>query len=270
MLVVLALLAVTLSPPLEQWKAEIEQIGGLTVVLTRVPADRMTSALPLALDLPRRALLEPITSQPGFVAQYRGAQAMTVNVLGENGAGRTSFVLINPKHAGSGHEEEAIIAHEFGHIWLKAQRYPAPAYQGGEAACLSVHTLDAVQHILIREEMEKRGMAWRRPWLRGLEAALLQMEQEPGAAQGIGRCQTLNQAVMWVDAELGAGDWPRKAAFLAALRRRFPIIVPAAEEISARLQKADVRDKSVHREMLFFVFERLKHLALAVPVPGIP
>jgi hypothetical protein len=145
---------------------------------------------------------------------------MTVNTITLNG--RVGFVLINPLHGrrgrgGTGRHRPP----NFGHIWLKAKRYPAPAYQGGESACLSVHALDAVQHILIRQEMERRGVAWKAPWFAGL-AALRQMEQTPGAAGGVGRCQTLSQVAMWVDVALGAGDWPGQPAFLAALRRRFP------------------------------------------------
>lgn len=245
-----------------EWQREIEQAGKIAVVLLRLPANSQTTVLNIPPETPRRELLTPYTDQSGFVSQFRGAQAMTVNAIGADG--RVSFVLINPLLAGSGAEEEAVIAHEFGHIWLKAKRYPAPAYTGGEAACLSVHSLDAVQHILIRGEMERRHVNWKTPWYTGLEAALRQMEGEPGAAAGVGRCQTLGQVAMWVDVALGAGDWPRRAAFLAAMRRRFPTIVPAAEEITEHLRGVEVADLAQHRAALGFVFERMKRLALSV------
>lgn len=257
------LCGVALPPALADWQREIEQLGKIAVVLLRLPANGQTTALHLPPETPRRELLEPYTGQIGFVSQYRGAQAMTVNAL--SAEGRVSFVLINPLLAGSGEAEEAVIAHEFGHIWLKAKRYPAPVYQGGEAACLSVHALDAVQHILIREEMERRGVAWKRPWFTGLAAALEQMDRSPGAAAGVGRCQTLSQAAMWVDVALGAGDWPGQGPFLSAMRRRFPVIVPAAEEITTYLRGEKVADPARHRTALGFVFERLKRLALTVP-----
>lgn len=254
---------VVLSPAMEQWQREIEQVGKIAVVLLRMPANAQTTVLNVPPETPSRDLLTPFTDQVGFVSQFRGAQAMTVNAIGADG--RVSFVLLNPLLAGSGAAEEAVIAHEFGHIWLKAKRYPAPAYGGGEAACLSVHALDAVQHILIREEMERRRVDWKTPWYSGLEAAVRQMESEPGAAAGVGRCQTLGQVAMWVDVALGAGDWPRRAAFFAAMRRRFPAIVPAAEEISEHLRQVDVREVASHRAALGFVFERMKRLALSVP-----
>ncbi len=254
---------VVLSPAMVEWQRAIEETGKITVVLLRLPANSQTTALSLPPETPRREMLAAYTDQSGFVSQYRGAQAMTVNTIGE--AGRVSFVLINPLLAGSGAAEEAVIAHEFGHIWLKAKRYPAPAYTGGEAACLSVHSLDAVQHILIREEMERRQVRWKEPWFLGLDAALRQMDGEPGAATGVSRCQTLGQVATWVDVALGAGDWPRRGAFLAAMRRRFPAMVPAAEEITEHLRKVEVADLARHRAALEFVFGRMKRLALSVP-----
>ncbi|MBZ2177082.1 MAG: hypothetical protein ACK58M_18860 [Acidobacteriota bacterium] len=254
---------VMLPPSLANWQQEIEQVGRIAVVLLRLPANGQTTVLDLPPETPRRELLAPYTSQPGFVSQYRGAQAMTVNTITADG--RVSFVLINPLLAGADEAEQAVIAHEFGHIWLKAKRYPAPAYQGGEAACLSIHALDAVQHILIRQEMERRGVAWKASWFAGLAAALRQMEQTPGAAGGVGRCQTLSQVAMWVDVALGAGDWPGQPAFLAALRRRFPVIVLASEEIASYLRGHPVADPAPHRAALEFVFARMKQLALTVP-----
>jgi hypothetical protein len=254
--------SVVLSPAMADWQREIERVGRIAVVLLRLPANSQTTVLTPPPETPRRDLLTPFTDQNGFVSQFKGAQAMTVNAIGTDG--RVSFVLINPLLAGSGAAEEAVIAHEFGHIWLKAKRHPAPAYTGGEAACLSVHSLDAVQHILIREEMERRRVDWKAPWYSGLEAALRQMESEPGAAAGVGRCQTLGQVAMWVDVALGAGDWPRRAAFLAAMRRRFPPIVPAAEEITEHLRGVEVADPARHRTALEFVFDRMKRLALSV------
>jgi hypothetical protein len=253
---------VVLSPAMAEWQRAIEDVGKISVVLLRLPANAQTTVLSLPPETPGREVLAAYTDQSGFVSQYRGAQAMTVNSIGTGG--RVSFVLINPLLAGEGVAEEAVIAHEFGHIWLKAKRYPAPAYTGGEAACLSVHALDAVQHILIREEMEQRRVAWKAPWFAGLEAALRQMESEPGAASGVSRCQTLGQVAMWVDVALGAGDWPRRGAFLAAMRRRFPAIVPAAEEITEHLRGVEVADPARHRTALEFVFGRMKRLALAV------
>ena len=260
----LLLATVSLAPSLASWKEAIEKTGKMAVVLLRLPANGETRVLALPRDLKERDALANYTDQPGFVSQYRGAQAMTVNYLGPKG--RMSFVLVNPEHAGTGAAEEAVIAHEFGHIWLKAQRYPAPAYVGGDSACLSVHALDAVQHILIREEMERRGVAWKAPWHTALGAALAQMESEPGAAARAGRCQTLGQAAMWIDVALGAGDWPRQRDFLAAMRRRFPEMVPVAEEITAYLGSAGVEDVARHREALTYVFGRMKRLALSVPL----
>jgi hypothetical protein len=70
---------------------------------------------------------------------------------------------------------------------------------------------------------------------------------------------------MWVDVALGAGDWPGQPAFLAALRRRFPVIVLASEEIASYLRGHPVADPAPHRAALEFVFARMKQLALTVP-----
>jgi hypothetical protein len=37
---------------------------------------------------------------------------------------------------------------------------------GGPSGCLSILSGDAVQHILIRNEMDRRNIPWREPWLR--------------------------------------------------------------------------------------------------------
>lgn len=258
----LAIFALTLSPPLAAWVEEIFQKGGIRVVLVRIPAEPETRSLAVPQDTPQRDLLEGYTSQPAFLDQFKRAEALTVNAISPSG--RVSFILVNPRHAGAGARQQAVIAHELGHIWLKALRYPAPVYAEGSAACLAVHAGDAVQHVLIRKEATRRGFDWRTPWFDSLDPALAQMESESGVAPAVSRCQTLAQTALWVDVALGAGDWSRQHAFLAVLKRRFPAASRAGASIAGELAPLPLEDKDVHAKALDTVFTQMKALALSI------
>jgi hypothetical protein len=113
----LLLAQVLLSGPLLLWQSAIEKKDVSKVVLLRVEAGRQPTEY--------RDVLSSFFMNPEFVAQYRNAQAMSINLKQPDKTLR--FVLINPTLAGTGAAEEAVIAHEFGHLWLKALHYPAPA-----------------------------------------------------------------------------------------------------------------------------------------------
>lgn len=253
-----ALLALLLTGPLEIWRLEIEKTGPQSVYLLQLEPGQAVPA-----DAPHKAVLEQFTENPNFQQQFANAQALSITYLGTEG--RLSFVLLNRKQTPP-EDEPYVIAHEFGHLWLKAQRYPAPVYQGGPSSCLSILTGDAVQHVLIRGEMDKRKMAWREPWVRSLTAALAALEtrEDPPVPD---RCQTIVQAVLWIDVSLGLtdGQWPERRRFLDLLSKRFPAIQPGAAELAGYLGKQDLAEKAEHRRALQTVFTRLKELGITPP-----
>ena len=162
------LLAFLLTGPLDEWRLEIEKTGPQTVYLLA-----MAPGAPVPAGTAHQAILEQFTDNPNFQQQFSKAQALSISYSGPEG--RLSFVLLNTKQTPA-EDEPYVIAHEFGHLWLKAQRYPAPAYLGGPSSCLSILAGDAVQHVLIREEMDRRKIAWREAWLRSLVSALEGLE----------------------------------------------------------------------------------------------
>jgi hypothetical protein len=252
------LLAVLLSGPLELWRLEIEKTGPQSVYLLRLSPNE-----PVPAATQHREILEQFTGNPNFQDQFKAAQALSITYHGPEG--RLSFVLINAQQTPA-EDEPYVIAHEFGHLWLKAQHYPAPAYFGGPSSCLSILAGDAVQHILIRQEMDQRNIPWREPWLRSLELALGAMDAQSSPAAPT-RCQAIAQAVLWIDVSLGITpqQWPARDRFLATLRSRFPIIHPVAPELAAAIQQENIRLKPDHHRALQLAFTRLKQMALTLP-----
>ncbi|MBL8242198.1 MAG: hypothetical protein JNM66_32530 [Bryobacterales bacterium] len=252
------LLALLLTGSLEQWRLEIEKTGPQTVYLLE-----MAPGAAVPEGTAHKAILEQFTENPNFQEQFAKAQALSITYQGPEG--RLSFVLLNTRQTPP-EDEPYVIAHEFGHLWLKAQRYPAPAYFGGPSSCLSILAGDAVQHVLIRAEMDKRNVAWRAPWLRSLQAAMGAMEaqREPVAPE---RCQAVAQAVLWIDVSLGLTNdqWPERERFLATLEKQFPVIQPAARELTAGLKKENLVMKPEHHRALQTVFTRLKQMAMTLP-----
>lgn len=253
-----ALLALLLTGPLEMWRLEIEKTGPQTVYLLALgPGD------PIPDGTEHESVIKQFTDNPNFQQQFANAQALSITYSGTEG--RLSFVLLNTKQTPP-EDEPYVIAHEFGHLWLKALHYPAPAYFGGPSSCLSILAGDAVQHVLIRREMDRRKIPWREPWLRSLTAALgaLEEQRDPAAPE---RCQAVAQAVLWIDVSLGLTDaqWPARARFLETLSTRFPSIQPVAAELAAELKRVDLVSKPGHQKALESAFTRLKRMALTLP-----
>lgn len=252
------LLALMLSGPLEIWRQEIEKAGPQTVYLLRLEPRQ-----PVPAGTANKAVLEQFTDNPNFQEQFARAQALSITYQGPEG--RLSFVLLNTLQTPP-EDEPYIIAHEFGHLWLKAQRYPAPSYMGGPSGCLSILSGDAVQHILIRNEMDRRNIPWREPWLRSLSAALDKMERQSDP-QAPDRCQAVAQAVLWIDVSLGltVAQWAERTRFLNTLSAQFPVIQPAATELAATLARSNLVPKPEHQQALQTVFTRLKQMAMTLP-----
>jgi hypothetical protein len=157
---------------------------------------------------------------------------------------------------------EALLGHEFGHAWIQAQGYATPVFVANQWACVAVHTGDVAQHVLIRAEMDRRGMEYRKFWYAGLEGSIPGMEKDPPLPE-TDRCARVAVAGQVVDVRLGLkpGEWPQMERYEAALRKWMPEVLPTVDEIVAYMRQHDMVDQAQHREALQFVFGKLKDLA---------
>lgn len=250
--------AVALSEPLARWRAEIERRGQRKVVLARVYTDAERNELILPEDAEYRPLLGRVLSSESFRRQFPRSHAMVVN-LPASGA-RMHCILLNMALAQewSG-AEDALIAHEFGHVWLEALGYPSPAYAAASDPCVSVHSGDIVQHILIREEIRRRGIPYLGYWLRNLETAKRQLESQPGGAAVESGCRRLALLTLWLDSTLGLTpeQWNQLDEFHTLLADRFPGLRPHAAALHAYLRDLDLHDRHTYRDALVHTFQEL-------------
>ncbi len=239
---------------LDQWRAEIESLDQSQVLILRVTED-----MPPPEDPVVRAILTQVFQSPGFTSQFARAEAMSIN------NGKYHFALINPAQTPE-RSYDAVLGHELGHLWLKAQGYPSPAYQGGDAGCLAINAGDAVQHVLIRAELDRRKIDWRDHWLENLERATAHLERDGPTQPTAPVCQRLAQLAMWIDVKLGLDplSWKGWDRFEKAMIASFPELKQPAEEISSHLAKLDLTDKAVHREALTFTFNAMKMAGLQI------
>lgn len=249
---------VTLTAALVSWKAEIESRGVAVVV-----AEARQSAaggLAVAPETPHLDLLAPYLKSEDFQRQFA---LMEASMVFQRAPGReVAFVLLNgDRRAGWESRLEALLAHEFGHAWIKAEKYPTPIFVPGPHACLAIHTGDITQHVLIRREMERRGIEYRRQWLELLEQAIPAMETGAPPPED-DRCARARLAAEWVDVKLALapGEWPAQARYEAAARRFMPEVVSTVERIVDYVRRRDLADRVQHREALPAVFEMLKDL----------
>ncbi|MFZ5925887.1 MAG: hypothetical protein ACOYX1_00435 [Acidobacteriota bacterium] len=249
---------VTLTAALLSWKADIESRGVAVVV-----AEARQSAgggLVVPQDTPHLDLLAPYLGSEEFQRQFA---LMHASMVFQRAPGReVAFVLLNgDRRAEWESRQEALLAHEFGHAWIKAEKYPTPVFVPGPHACLAIHTGDITQHVLIRREMERRGIEYRRAWLQELERAIPAMESAAAPPEE-DRCARARLAAEWVDVRLAlqAGEWPAQARYEAAARRYMPEVVSTVERITDYVRRRDLSDRTQHREALKAVFEMLKDL----------
>jgi hypothetical protein len=257
----LFLLAAALSPALETWKAEIEAKGGAPVLVAKVEFDQQRNELSLAPGTPRAELFEQYLNQAEFAKQFSLMYA--VMVFNKQPGAEAYLILENGARQRDWQgEEEALLAHEFGHAWIRAQGFPTPMFVNNKWACVSIHAGDITQHVIIRQELEKRGIDAQKFWIRSLEAALPEMENGTPLPES-DRCARVRQTAQLVDVRLGMpeGAWPNQARYEAAVRKAYPEVQETAAQIVAYLRQHDMADKDQHREALKFVFERLKDLA---------
>ncbi len=249
-----------LTAALAQWKGEIEARSGLPLVVAEAEYQESDHSFRLAPETPQRAAFVEYLKNENFRGQFMQMYAVFVHHKAPGG-GAYLVMLNGMRRADWQGQEEALIAHEFGHAWIKAQGYPTPMFVDNQWACVGVHSGDIVQHGLIRSEQDRRGIEFRKFWLSGLEAATLQMESGPPPPRE-DRCARIRVAAQWLDVKLGLkpGEWPAQARYEAALRKWMPEVAPTVSDLVKLLKDKDLSSKDVHRAALKAVFELLKQL----------
>jgi len=255
-----AFAAPQLAENLAAWKAEIEQASGARIAIGWVSHQRETNVLTLPAETELRPLFANYLRDENFVREFMNTHAMTVSV--RNGLVLHHLIFIN-----GGRQEEwngeynALVAHELGHAWLKALSYPVPIYQAGPQACLSIHSGDIVQHILIRAELERRKIDHIPLRIAPLGQLMERWKATP--PENLAPCTAVQLTALWVDVRLGvpATAWPEKERFEQQIAARYPKVHEAVNDVTAILNGKDVTDKGVHRFVLAEVFNRLKTLA---------
>ena len=250
----LPLLLFAQSSVLDNWRAEIEMLDQSQVLIMRITEDT-----PPPQDPAARNIITQVFQSPGFTSQFARAEAMSVT------NGKYHFVLINPALTPE-KNYDAVLAHELGHLWLKAQGYPSPVYLGGDAGCLAINAGDAVQHVLIRAELDRRKIDWRDHWLQNLEKATAHLESNGPTQPTAPICQRLAQLELWIDVKLGLdqSSWNGWNRFEMSMTASFPELRQPAGEISSHLAKLDLSDKAVHRKALAYTFNAMKSAGLEI------
>lgn len=244
--------AAPLGERLETWRREIEQRGE-PVVVVRVETDRETNRLRVP-----DARLAGLLAREGLAEQFRRTQAMTVNYRGADG--RVHFIVVNLDRAAEFQDaEEALVAHELGHAWLDGLGFHSLPTLGEAEPCLAIHASDIVQHVLIRRELDRRGIPYREHWIRSLEPALEALRKSgPPPAKG-DPCDKLARLALWTDVRLGLTPeaWSRYGEFDRAFRRAFPELADAVEEMVTVLGAVDLTARERFERALVYVRKRV-------------
>jgi len=272
----LALLTLSLPPALDQWRAEIESAGGVPVYVAEVEFSADGGQMTLPDATPARPLFAQYLRQEDFVRQFVLMRGVLIHHQGPDG--QAHLVLLNgARRPEWGAHRDALIAHEFGHAWLRAKGYPAPVFQPGPLACLAIHTGDIVQHVLIRREMEARGIDHLALWLASLEAATAGAAVLPDN-EGMAKiragdpCLALRQTAEWADVRLGfAGSRPEIVeSYEVEMRRLFPDLEPAVSAIAEAVRSRKVEDHQQHLDALRQVNALLRRLVDDLANPDSP
>jgi len=251
---------VVLTAALLGWKSDIEAKGGGPLLVAEVQHQADRNEFSLADDTPGRELFVEYLKQDEFMRQFSMMYAVMIHH--KSPGGNAFLILLNgARRAEWEPHQEALLAHEFGHAWLKAQGYPAPVLINNQWACVGIHAGDITQHGLIRAELDRRAIDHRTFWFRSLDQAAGQMEKSPPPPES-DRCARVRQAAQLVDIRMGIrpGEWAGQARYEAAVRRLVPEVESTVAAIVEYLQSHDLADRSQLRAALQFVFEKLKDL----------
>jgi hypothetical protein len=260
---------VPLSKALWEWKREVERRSGGQVILVRVATDKAANTMSLPQGMKYRDVLTRYFRDENFVAQFYRSHATTVAYNGFEGT--LFFVVLNmalaPQWEGV---EDGVIAHELGHIDLLARGYPAWATGGGtDEQCLATQAGDAVQHVLIRDEMSRRKTAYFDYWRRNLDAVVRTMESGGETGPALDVCQKAARVALWTDVRMAFGDgkgWPRSAAFEQQMRKASPELKPLVDDIEKQLRQAAIWDKERYMAVLYDVLQTMQRLSRPLPM----
>lgn len=240
---------------LDEWREQIQELSGGSVVVIHVETEPTENVLRIPAAFAGRPIAANLLRQETFVAQFVRAHALSVNYTGAEGTFHFVFMNMARQKDWEG-MEDSLLAHELGHIWLHANGYRAPAYNN---SCLSTHTGDIVQHILIREETRRRGFDYMRFWIRNQEKWLAEEEKsdEPGV---LDECHRLQLISAWMDAALGltSAKWNQLERFLRLLRSKYSDLEPIVKELTVLLSGLDLWDRSVYELALARVSRKLR------------
>lgn len=249
-----------LTAALLSWKTGIEAKGGIPLLVAEVQHQAEGNEFTLPAGTPRRELFTEYLKQDQFMRQFSLMYAVMVHHKSPSGS--AYLILLNgAKRSEWEAHQEAVLAHEFGHAWLKAEGYPAPILINNQWACVGIHAGDITQHVLIRAELDRRGIDHRTFWFRSLDQAVAQMEKGPPPPEA-DRCARVRQTAQLVDVRLGVkpGEWAGQARYEAAVHQSMPEVESTVAAIVAYVQAHDMADRAEHRTALQFVFEKLKDL----------
>lgn len=226
---------------LAEWGTEIEQLDGSTIVTVEVETEPVENLLRIPAQFAGRPIVAAFLQEPKNVLQLTRAHALTLNW---SGAGQVfHFILLNMARAADWEgRRDALLAHEYGHIWLQATGYWSPEYDN---SCLAIHSGDIVQHVLIREETRRRGFDYMEFWKQPQEAWL-------AAQQGpveLDRCQRMQLASAYLDARLGLtnAQWEKRGQYLGAIWRDYAPIATVGEELANFMEGLDLWDRSLYQ-----------------------
>lgn len=252
---------VELSPGLIEWKSEIEAASGGRLIPVRIFTDPANREIRLPPDIPAIEVLERYLGNAAFLEQFTLAHALTIDYQGLEG--RLFFVLLNMALAGEWEgDEDALLAHEFGHVWLNLNGYPSLVFRGAEA-CVALHATDIVQHELLRQDFRRRGIDYDSFWIRNLERARIELASRQEQVAEVSPCRRLAGLTLWIDVRLGltSREWAHRDEFLAALEGRYPEWRELAAQLAQRIEKTDLRDRRQYRATLDLTARRIqRHL----------
>lgn len=246
--------ATTLPPVLLEWCKELESSGRAEVYVAYVEWDRRENTYSLPPETPKREYFTQYLRNPEFARSFQQAHALTAAHRQTNGP-EVYLIFVNMGLRDQWREYETVLlAHELAHVWILVQGFPSPRSQPGKAGCLSVATADLVQHVLLREELRRRGIdhsEYQRSKVRHT------LESPADAAPSQDQCLQVGLVSEWVDTRLELGVIEDYEKLIA---ERHPAVPVVGLEILNYLRTRNLRDKAVHREALGFVFYRLRGL----------
>jgi hypothetical protein len=249
---------VPLSPALSRWKQQLERRGGLTIAVIPVRTDTVSNQVILPPQVPYRAVVEQFLASPGFWSMFVNTHAVTINYLGLEA--NCALILLNlalaDQFAG---DEEAVLAHEFGHIELNVRRYPGPRFVPRSDACRHTIAADMLQHVFVRRFTAERRIDTSRLWSRNAATALEGLRSET-LQDELTLCQEAGRLLLAVDVAQGleSARLPQGEELLTALADRHPDHVELRDEIVARLRRPDLADPAVYRATMTWLLGRLE------------